>query len=177
MVVNDLSENSRRFLETLIDHTGGDTTAQRSMFDIGAAVGLDRDESAAIAQDLMGRGLVDIRTLSGGIAISQSTADLVADESPQAIPTGLGNGNVLDGPAAEAVERVLADLKAAVGALGVPYEKMADIVADIRTAEAQLTSSAPKIAVIRECLTALKRLSGSLPDGKWKTVLDAMVDG
>ncbi len=177
MAINDLSENSKRFLDTLIDQTGGDAAAQQSMYDIGTAVGLNREDSAAIAQDLMGRGLVDIRTLSGGIGISQTTAKLLADGSQDAVPVGLGSGIILDGPGAEAVERVLADLKAAVGALGVPYEQMADIMADIRTVEAQLTSSTPKTTVIRECLTALQRLSAPLPDGKWKAVLEAMVDG
>ncbi len=54
----------------------GDGSVKVSMFDIGESLGLDRKLSLRTAEELIGTGLAEIKTLSGGIGI---TADGVTE--------------------------------------------------------------------------------------------------
>ena len=65
MTFADMDEAVRQFLKTLFEQTGGQSSRQVSMYDVGAALGWDRDAASRAAQDLMACGFVEIRTLSG----------------------------------------------------------------------------------------------------------------
>ena len=72
---SELDESGQQFLIQLFEQTGGDSSAQASMYDVGEGLGLDRDTSLRVAETLMGLELVEIRTLSGGIGISTEGAN------------------------------------------------------------------------------------------------------
>lgn len=181
MGLEELDDTARRFVETLYDLTRGDTAAQVSMYDIGSGMGLDREASSAVAQELMGKGLIEIRTLSGGIGISQDGASLfVTETDPDPSAQGrltLGDDPILDLRGAEAVERLLSEVKYAIGKLGIPFDQLTDLMADIRTVEAQLTSSQPKTGVIKECLSTLREIEKPALQGDLKASIDALIDG
>ena len=69
MSISELGESEKNFLLQIYDSTKGDTSVQVSMYDIGAALDLDRDAASKLAEELIGWELVEIRTLSGGIGI------------------------------------------------------------------------------------------------------------
>ncbi len=73
---DDVKENLPLFIVELYHRTQGDGSVKVSMFDIGEFLGLDRNLSLRTAEELIGTGLVEIKTLSGGIGI---TADGVAE--------------------------------------------------------------------------------------------------
>ena len=75
-IQNDIKENLPLFIVELYHRTQGDASVKVSMFDIGESLGLDRKLSLRTAEELIGTGLVEIKTLSGGIGI---TADGVAE--------------------------------------------------------------------------------------------------
>lgn len=181
MELEALSAAARRFVESLYDLTRGDTTAQVSMYDVGSGLGLDREASSAVAQELMGTGLIEIRTLSGGIGISRDGAALFGTETnPDHSSRGwltLGDDPILDLRRIEAVERLLSKVKYAIGELGIPFDQLTDLMADIRTVEAQLTSSQPKTGVIKECLSTLRELEAPRLQGDWKAAINALIDG
>lgn len=176
-----LDTESRQYLEALYDRSGGDTTAQVSMYELGEGIGMDRDASAAIAQELMGLGLVEIRTLSGGIGLSpESLAFFGAGDAgaePGGDRLGLGDMPTLEAPRIEAVAQALGEVRAAVGEMGISFEALSDLIADVRTIEAQLTASQPKTDVVRQCLSGIRSLGGPLPQGKWRASIDALLSG
>ncbi len=163
---NALDPEIRKFLEALYRQAGGDPGVQVSMYEVGAALGLDREASTTAAQDLMGAGLAEIRTLSGGIGLTGEGAALF-DEASGPRGLSLGKDPVLDAPRIEAVQSATAQIRSAVASLGVPYDTLSDLVADLRTIEAQLTSSRPKTGVVRACLQSASRLGDGLPEGPW----------
>ena len=131
------------------------------MYEIGELMGLDRDAASRAAQDLMGLQLVEIRTLSGGIGISRDGAKkaqfLVGgsnSESNKAI--NLEDGRVLDQSDCQTVNRFTGGIKEQVGTLGLESNRLTDLTADLKTIDAQLGSSRPKAAIIRECFQSIR---------------------
>ena len=51
MTISELDEGGQQFLIQLFEQTGGDSSVQVSMYDIGEGVGLDRDHSRMPALD------------------------------------------------------------------------------------------------------------------------------
>ncbi|HAY37878.1 MAG TPA: hypothetical protein DCY53_00165 [Desulfobacteraceae bacterium] len=69
-IQDDIKENLPLFLVELYHRTQGDASVEVSMFDIGESLGLDRRLSLRTAEELIGTGLVEIKTLSGIIGIT-----------------------------------------------------------------------------------------------------------
>jgi hypothetical protein len=153
----------------LFEQTGGATSLQLSMYDIGNSLGWDREAASQAAQDLMADGLVEIRTLSGGIGLSAAGAEAMrAARSPGSPASGLprlGTGRILDPPACQAVAQICDGIKTQAGSLGLDFDSLAELVADLKTVADQLGSPKPKTAVIRESLRSiegvLKRFVGN----------------
>jgi hypothetical protein len=58
----------------------------------------------------------------------------------------------------EAVQQVAEEIKMRAGSLGLDFNDLSALMADLKTIEAQLSSSRPKTAIIRECLRSLKEV-------------------
>jgi hypothetical protein len=160
MTFDEMDEADRQFLKCLFEQTLGQPSRQVSMYDVGAVLGWDRDASSRTAQDLMGAGLAEIRTLSGGIGISAAGAAMVqsalGSENRGTAAARLGNNRIMDKAACLAVERVCDDIKAQAGSLGLDFDTLAEVMADLKTVAEQLGSSRPKTAIVREGLRSLE---------------------
>lgn len=161
MTISELDETGQQFLIQLFDQTSGDSSTQVSMYDVGEGLGLDRDTSSRVAENLIGLQLVEIRTLSGGIGISTEGANEVkrltggvshAGDSP----SKLTDQPVMDSISCECVEETAGQLKSRAGNLGLDFDGLSELMADLKTIDAQLGSSRPKTAIIRECLRSIK---------------------
>src|SRR5512139_3668838 len=126
MTLDEMDEPARQFLKRLFDQTDGQPSRQISMYAIGAELGWDRQAAAQAAQDLMASGLVDIRTLSGGIGISTEGAAVVQEalgpESRDVSMPRLTTSRIMDKPACQAVELVCDAIKAQAGSLGLDFD-------------------------------------------------------
>ena len=160
MGIDDIGDEGKRFLTELFQMTQGDPSRQVSMYEVGAAIGLDRDGAGKTAEILMGEMLVAIKTLSGGIGITEAAADELRETLETADGThsvaALPDTPVLDAAAQQAVDAAITAIKQYINDLGLDFKNVAAFVADIRTMEAQLTSPTPKTAIIRECFISLQ---------------------
>ncbi|MEJ2476043.1 MAG: hypothetical protein P8Y40_00790 [Desulfobacterales bacterium] len=161
MRFGELDENGRTFLLSVYNHTKGDTTAMVSMYDVGSELGIDRTAASRLAEDLMGWMMLEIRTLSGGIGITASTvaeieASGLGEPNPQVRTLCLGTDPVISTDVRQAVERVADALKQQVGSIGLPFDALAEVMADLKTIDAQLDSSHPKTAIVSACFQSLK---------------------
>jgi hypothetical protein len=161
MAISELDETGQQFLIQLFEQTGGDPSAQVSMYDIGAGLGLARDSASRVAETLIGLQLVEIRTLSGGIGISTDGASEVrrlVGSAPAAgdSPGRLTDQPIMDSTSCRGVELVAGAVKSRAGNLGLDFDGLSEMMADLKTIDAQLGSSRPKTAIIRECLLSLK---------------------
>lgn len=160
MTTSELDDTSQQFLITLFEQTKGDASVQVSMYDVGELLGMDRETASAVAQELMGRQLAEIRTLSGGIGISADGSVMVQElVGPMASDSSeseyLGTAPGLTSGGRQLVEQVVIELKNLAGSLGLGFDSLGELMADLKTMEAQLESTRPKTAIIRECLRSI----------------------
>ena len=171
MSSSELDESGQQFLIQLFEQTRGEPSAQVSMYDVGKDIGMDRDTSSRVAEILIGLQLVEIRTLSGGIGISAEGADEVKSLMGGTARTDelfrrLTDQPVMDQINSQAVEQIAAELKSKAGNLGLDFEGLSELMADLKTIDAQLSSSRPKTAIIRECLHSLQQILGDSADAE-----------
>jgi hypothetical protein len=170
MTLEQMREEDRQFLARLYAQTGGQVSRQVSMYDIGAALGWDREAASRAAQDLMAAGFVEIRTLSGGIGISADGAAVmqaasVSGNRGAAMPR-LGDSRIMDKAACLTIERVCDDIKAQTGSLGLDFDTLTELMADLKTIAAQMGSSRPKTAIVREGLRSLEGILKHVPGNR-----------
>ena len=163
MIDTTMDETGRSFLTQLFEQTQGDVSAQVSMYDIGESIGLDRTTASKTAEELIGLEMIEIRTLSGGIGITDAGVSEVkglnaADTDQISDGLTLGSDPVLGDSIKEAVDQLVTTLKNDTGQLGLAFDQLTEYMADIKTIESQLTSSRPKTAIIRECFRSLQEL-------------------
>jgi hypothetical protein len=156
----DLNENAQQFIIQLFEQTRGDQSAQVSMYDIGSLLGLERDAASRVAEELIGLQLAEIRTLSGGIGISFAGSELVQGIiGPRVSDTGgatrLADERQLNADGRQAVEQIVTAIKNQTGTLGLDFDTLAELMADLKSIDAQLGSSRPKTAIVRECLHSI----------------------
>jgi hypothetical protein len=68
-------ETLNRFVIELYLQTQGDPSNIASWYDIGETLGLDREDSSRVAEEIIGTGLAEIKTLNGDIAITDDGID------------------------------------------------------------------------------------------------------
>ena len=156
----EIDEGQKQFLLTLYDCLNGSTSKQMSMYDVGASIGCEKPETLKIAESFMGMDLVEIRTLSGGIGFTEAgleAARKLGAGNEAGDISRLGNGPVIEDAGRDGVEAVTTALKAAAGGFGLPFDALTELVADLRTVDAQMTSSRPKTAILRECFTSMQK--------------------
>ncbi|MGD9009095.1 MAG: hypothetical protein PVG41_14300 [Desulfobacteraceae bacterium] len=157
--MSDLNSQQKSYLEELFRITGGDPTVQASMHDVGEAIGLDREAAGKLAEELIAQGYLEIRTLSGGVGITQLGIDSgkAGNEATDSADWRLGGTPILDEKDRKAVEAALEAIKNAVGRNNVTYPQMETVVMDIKTIEIQMLSPQPKTAVVREVFLSLQQ--------------------
>ena len=169
MTDDDLDDLGQQFLITLFEQTKGDVSLQVSMYDIGELLGIDRETASGVAQELMGRQLAEIRTLSGGIGLSAEGAERIQDiVGPMATDSpgmaSLGDGPIMTGADRQAVDEVISEIKNQIGSFGLDFDALGETMADLKTMEAQLDSPRPKTEIIRECLRSILGVVNKTPD-------------
>ncbi|MBI5593411.1 MAG: hypothetical protein HY881_23385 [Deltaproteobacteria bacterium] len=155
-----LPDNGLQFFRSLFIKTGGDTKKQVSMHEIGNEAGLDKPASKNLAEELMSLGLIDIRTLSGGIGLTEEgvlEAQGWFSDIPGAGTAGitLGNQPIVGEKSSAVIMDILTDLKPRIGKLGMAFDDLTELLADIQSLEAQMRSSRPKTAIVRECFRSM----------------------
>lgn len=175
--MSGLNSQEKSYLDELYRLTGGDSTVQASMHDVGAAIGLDKEAAGKLAEELIARGHVEIRTLSGGIGITE--LGIESTEAGAGITNSkdwrLGGSTILNEKDCTVVESALEAIKRAVGKNSAPYSQLEILVMDIKTIEIQMLSPQPKTAVIREVLVSMQETLNALNLTEQATAIQKML--
>ena len=78
----------------------------------------------------------------------------------------LDDSSVLNASGRQAVEHIASELKNQAGSLGLDFDTLTELMADLKTIDAQLGSSRPKTAIIRECLRSVLAVCQNSADNK-----------
>lgn len=166
---------SKSFLTELYQRTKGDMQSQVSMHEVGAAIGLAKGEAGSRAEELMVAGLVELRTLAGGISITPEGLAALGMAVPSP-PVAKSDLRLSSGPVVSAADRqLLEDLVEEIkqdlpeAKLGCP--SLEGVIFDLKTIEVHLLSPCPKVAVVRELLRSLLE---SFQAGDRKTVVSKL---
>ena len=79
----------------------------------------------------------------------------------------LGNEEVMGESVQRAVTELTGGLKCESGRLGLDFDPLSELVADLKTIDTQLMSPRPKTGIIRECLHSIRGLLGEKTAGEW----------
>ena len=126
---------------------------QVSMYDAGAVLGLDRTESSAMAEALFLHELAELKTLSGGIGITQKGLETLQVEMGVGFDKNryrLSQGPVLDQNDIGIIRDLVSDIRKTVDQAGLSFEQAEELVMDIKTLEIHLLSNRPKTAIVKE---------------------------
>ena len=175
-----------RFLHRLYERTNGDSHALEDMFEVGADVGLSRDETDLVMQYLDGEGLATHRAIGGAVAMTHSgVREVERALSKPETPThyfppvvnilhvqSMVGSQIQQGTHGStqsqtqsisqndlaAIQALLTQLQQNLGQLSLTPEALAEAQSELQTVEAQLRSSKPKPAILRESLRTLRNL-------------------
>ncbi len=158
-MMNPDDVTSKSFLTELHQQTKGDMHSQVSMYEVGAAIGLAKGESGARAEELMVAGLVELRTLAGGISITaEGLAALgMAVPSPAVASQDLrlSSGPVLNAADRRLLEGLVEEMRKDLPEAKLASTHLEGVIFDLKTIEVHLLSPNPKVAVVRELLRSL----------------------
>ena len=114
--------------------------------------------------------MVEIRTLSGGIGISAAASEIVqkivGPDSRVGKFAKLGEEPLLSSTGRQAVERIVAEIKDQVGAMGLGFGALTELMTDLKTIDVQLESPRPKTAIIRQCFVSIGGVLKTKPDSR-----------
>jgi hypothetical protein len=148
------------YLNQLYMMTQGDPGIQVSMYDVGAALGLEKSEAGTMAESLFIQDLAELKTLSGGIGITDCGLKTLGKSSLSSHPhqaISLGRDPVLDPDKKKMVLELMAEIKSVLEKEPHPYAWVEEVVMDIKTMEIQLLSPKPKTGIVREIFNSLHR--------------------
>lgn len=155
-----LSKTEKAFLFQLFQQTEGNQTRQADTTAIGSALGMDKSNSRKISEELIGHGLVEVRTLSGGIGITSeglAEAKRMGGNLKGAQPQ-LENKPIITSDGRKAVENTLEELKKSISQSRLNFDGLAELVIDIKTIEVQLLSPNPKTEIVKACLFSMLKV-------------------
>ena len=159
--------SKQAFLQELYKRAEGDFEVQISMYDLGADLGLEKDDADELGQGLFIEGLAEMKTLSGGMGITQKGLDALGiDITPKKTTQdlSLGSGTVLDDQGKKAVHELLDKIRSGLDNKTFPFDLMEEIVIDLKTIEVQMLSPNPKTLIIRETFKSINQnLQGHAP--------------
>lgn len=165
----------RQFLAQLNTMVGKDTEKQVLMYDVGAAIGLEKDHAGKIAENLFIRGYAEMKTLSGGIGITPGGLDLLGVRTDAESDLTLGKGSVLDSRGQKSIEGIIIDIKEEISADRNNYKLLEEVVMDIKTLEIQMLSPRPKTSICREILRSLAQSLEGRGDGALCKKLETLI--
>ena len=162
----NIKDSSRQiFLQELYNRADGDFEVQISMYDIGVDLGLEKDEAAVLGQDLFIEGLAEMKTLSGGMGITQKGLDTLGIKiAPKNAASyfRLSNAPVIDDQGKKAVQELINMIRSGLDNKALPFDLMEEIIIDLKTIEVQMLSPNPKTLIIRETFKFINQtLKGS----------------
>jgi len=151
--------HGRNFLDELYRQTKGDTAAQVSMYEVGAVLGLSKGEAGSLAETLIVDGLVELKTLAGGVGITDEGLASLGLAAPSIAAAGeaisLSHGPVATEQDRQTIAELVRQIKDSLSGRSLTYDQLEEIVIDLKTVELHLLSPKPKIAVLRELCRSL----------------------
>ena len=157
--MNSDEMTSASYLHELYNATQGNPETQVSMHDIGFSIGIEKSEAGRIAQELMVQGYIDLKTLAGGISITNeglsSLGFTPSNSNDQKTTLQLSTGPVVNDEDRHTIEKIVSSIKIELSSQAQDYKTTEQTVLDLKVIELHLLSPAPKTSVFLELFRSL----------------------
>lgn len=187
--IDELRKKRFQFLELLYHKSGGSQLKHLEMWDLGNEVAFSREETQTICEYLDGEGLLKHVTVGGGIAITHHGVREIEEAlSHPERPTHyfpavnvihihhMEQSQIQQGTVGStqsgsfafdsgAVASFMVELKTSLPQLSLDSSARSELDAEVKTVEAQLGSSRPKGAILKESLASIRRVLESVSGG------------
>jgi hypothetical protein len=141
---SETESTADRFLAAICEQTGGDPGRSVSMWAAGEGLGFDRNQTENVAMELVSEGLLEVKSLSGGVSLTESGLARARNVAPTSGETGGG------------LPEFVESLEKALPKMNLPPVLRVDLELDARVLRMQLTRSAPLAAVVKAVLGEVK---------------------
>ena len=188
--MNNIEEKKKQrfqFLKRLYELSGGDKFKPFEMFEIGKELGFDKELTANLNQYLEGEMLIKYITFNNVITITHigiveveealsnpdeptehfpalniiSVGQMVNSQIQQASPQSI-QSIAIDQSKINEIKQFLLDLKKSIDQLELINEQVTELQAEIKTMEAQISSSKPKSIILTESVKTMRNILESV---------------
>ena len=149
--MNSDEMTSASYLQELYNTTQGDPEITVSMQEIGLAVGIEKSEAGRIAEELIVTGYIELKTLAGGISITNdglTSLGFTPQPGDNETALQLSTGSVINDEDRQIIDKILSNIKNELSRQAQEYQATEQAVFDIKVIELHLLSPSPKTAVI-----------------------------
>lgn len=157
--MNSEELTSTTYLQELYNTTQGNTETQVSMHDTGLNLGFDKAESGRIAEELMVQGYIELKTLAGGISITDEGLSFLGftpkSSSCEAETLTLSSGPIANDADRAISKNVMSSIQNELSSIELDFPSIEQIVLDLKALEIHLLSSSPKTAVLLELFRSI----------------------
>lgn len=140
-----LEADQRRLLEEVIGRAQGDSQVTVDLWAVGRDLGLDRSRTETLSVQLMAVGFLQMKSLSGGVAITAAGMDeigpLATASSEASAPPDLAG--------------LCAELESELPSMGLAERLLKDALADVACIRTQLGKSRPGTKIVAACASSI----------------------
>jgi hypothetical protein len=140
----DREDLSRQILARFHLETDGDMNRTFDMWELGERVGLDRSQTENLIMELVSEGWLEIRSLSGAIALTETGCSRAAADASS---TGAGSSGLIE---------FIEQLETALPDLSLDDRTRLDMEIDLKTLRLQQERSEPAPSVVQDVLRAME---------------------
>lgn len=170
---------STTYLQELYNTTQGNTETQVSMHDTGLNLGFDKAESGRIAEELMVQGYIELKTLAGGISITDEGLSFLGFtpqiNSSEAKTLTLSSGPIANEDDITMSKNVMTSIQNELSSLELDFPIIEQIVLDLKAMDIHLLSSLPKTAVLLELFRSISACFDSKTEIRTRTGLTDLI--
>jgi hypothetical protein len=173
--MNSDEMTSTTYLQELYNVTQGNTETQVSMHDTGINLGFDKAESGRIAEELMVQGYIELKTLAGGISITDEGLRFLGftpqSNRSEVEALTLSSGPIVNEDDKAMCKKVMSSIQNELSTLELDFPSIEQIVLDLKAMDIHLLSSSPKTAVLLELFRSISDCFDSNTESRTRTGL------
>ncbi|MBW2086345.1 MAG: hypothetical protein JRI54_10030 [Deltaproteobacteria bacterium] len=159
-----MDEMLLKVLTAIFKETQGAPDSVISMWTVGQGLGLDRAEMENLSMELVSQGLLEIKSLSGKVALTETGWEKAQTIEPDAARP----------KPSDDLENFIEELMASLENLGLEDQARKDLEIDLATLQGQMTRSQRLPRVVEASLQAVKETLDSAPHPPGSSLLSIL---
>ena len=160
----EFDELSRKMLAAIFQESQALEADEISMYSVGDHLGLQHDQAQGLAMDLAGQGLLEIKSLTGKVELTEAGRAMAQHQRPVSISEEMEDD----------LEVFIEKLAASLPKLGLEGTALNDLELDLDVLRGQLRRTKRLSAVLSAIYKVIKETLDSAPHPPEQSLLDIL---